>query len=393
MMALFSRKIPFAEAARALTADLRQNGLTSAVSPELEELSRLLREHEPKPVVEDTGDLLQSVLEALPDPAGVIERDGKLSRSNYQLDALLGPGRSIGRTLLEATRSVDLADAVTRALGGATERRELTLPALQKIVLASVAPVARNRALLVVRDLTEQKRSEATRRDFVANASHELRTPVAAISGAAETLLSGGIALDETARSFVEMINRHCSRLTRLTQDLLDLSRLEAGEWHVEMSALEVQPLCEQAIELVRARATQRKITLSVDSPARLRVLADRRALEQVLVNLLDNAIKFSPEGGRVTLLADGTSSHIVLSVIDTGAGIEPRHLERIFERFYRVDSGRAREAGGTGLGLAIVKHLVQAQGGEVGVESGQGGSRFWVKLRATASGHISKGP
>jgi len=240
----------------------------------------------------------------------------------------------------------------------------------------------------VLRDLTEQKRSEATRRDFVANASHELRTPVAAISGAAETLLSGGIPLDETARSFVEMINRHCGRLTRLTQDLLDLSRLEAGEWHVEMGALEVQPLCEQAIELVRARAAQRKVVLAVDAPPRLRVLADRRALEQVLVNLLDNAIKFSPEGGRVTLLADGTGSHVVLSVIDAGAGIEPRHLERIFERFYRVDSGRAREAGGTGLGLAIVKHLAQAQGGEVGVESGQGGSRFWVKLRAAASAH-----
>jgi len=196
-------------------------------------------------------------------------------------------------------------------------------------------------------------------------------------------LLAGGIPLDETARSFVEMINRHCQRLTRLTQDLLDLSRLEAGEWHVEMGAIDVLPLCEQALELVRARASSRGVFLSTDAPPKLRLLGDRRGIEQILVNLLDNAIKFSPEKGRVTLLADATNSHIVLSVIDQGAGIEPRHLERIFERFYRVDTGRAREAGGTGLGLAIVKHLAQAQGGEVGVESGQGGSRFWVKLRA----------
>jgi len=390
-MALFSRKIPMLDAARALSADLRQHGLPSSSSSELrelEEVARFLRDIDRPATPAESGDPLQEVLDALPDPAGVLERDGKLSRTNFQLDTLLGPGRSLGRTLLESTRCAELSEAATRALGGATERRELTLPALQKIVLASLAPVSGGRAFLVLRDLTEQKRSEATRRDFVANASHELRTPVAAISGAAETLLSGGIPLDETARSFVEMINRHCGRLTRLTQDLLDLSRLEAGEWHVEMGALEVQPLCEQAIELVRARAAQRKVVLAVDAPPRLRVLADRRALEQVLVNLLDNAIKFSPEGGRVTLLADGTGSHVVLSVIDAGAGIEPRHLERIFERFYRVDSGRAREAGGTGLGLAIVKHLAQAQGGEVGVESGQGGSRFWVKLRAAASAH-----
>jgi two-component system phosphate regulon sensor histidine kinase PhoR len=380
-VALFPKRGSLLEAARALKAELE--GVAPGQLPaELDELARVLRSLGPGAA---GSDLLQEVLDALPEPAGVLGRDGKLQRTNFLLDALLGPGRSQGRTLLEATRSAELGEAGAKALGGGTERRELTLPALQKIVLASLAPLPGTRALVLLRDLTEAKRADATRRDFVANASHELRTPVAAISGAVETLLSGGITLDPAARSFIEMIDRHSSRLTRLTQDLLDLSRLESGEWRVELGAVELLPLYDTVLELVRGRTSHRKVTVLADAPAGLKVLADRRALEQILVNLLDNAIKFSPEGGRVTLLADGAGAHVVLSVIDQGMGIEPRHLQRIFERFYRVDAGRAREAGGTGLGLAIVKHLTQAQGGEVGVESGAGGSRFWVKLRAAS--------
>jgi two-component system, OmpR family, phosphate regulon sensor histidine kinase PhoR len=378
---LFGKRSSVAEAARALSAELEALP-AGQVPAELEELSRQLR----TAGVGDGGDLLQEVLDALPEPAGVLGRDGRLQRTNFLLDALLGPGRSGGRTLLEATRSAELGELAARALTGGTDRKELTLPSLQKIVMASLAPLPGQRALVLLRDLTETKRADSMRRDFVANASHELRTPVAAISGAVETLLGGGITLDPAARSFIEMIERHAGRLTRLTQDLLDLSRLESGEWRVELGAVEVAPLYDTVLELVRARAAQRKVTVVADAPQKLRVMADRRALEQILVNLLDNAIKFSPESGRVTVLADGAGSHIVISVIDQGIGIEPRHLQRIFERFYRVDSGRAREAGGTGLGLAIVKHLTQAQGGEVGVESGAGGSRFWVRLRAAAN-------
>jgi two-component system phosphate regulon sensor histidine kinase PhoR len=248
-------------------------------------------------------------------------------------------------------------------------------------VQVSLSPVSSGEALVVLRDLTEDKRLESVRRDFIANASHELRTPVSAISGAVETLLGGAVKLEPEARGFVEMIARHADRLARLTRDLLDLSRLETGQYTVETGLVEVGPFCEGVVELVRSRATEKQIVLGYDGPASLRVLADRRALEQVLVNLLDNAVKFTPQGGRVTLLADGGGPFAVLSVIDSGPGIEPRHRERIFERFYRVDMGRSRESGGTGLGLSIVKHLVQAQGGQVGVESGRGGSRFWVRL------------
>jgi two-component system phosphate regulon sensor histidine kinase PhoR len=231
--------------------------------------------------------------------------------------------------------------------------------------------------------MTEEKRLENVRRDFIANASHELRTPVAAITGAVETLLSSGKLLDSAARGFVEMIARHADRLSRLTRELLDLSRLERGEFQVELGPLELAPLVAASLELVRGRADAKRIKLGFDGPPGLRAIADRRALEQILTNLLDNAVKFTPEGGRVTVLADGTGPSVVLSVLDTGPGIEPRHRGRLFERFYRVDTGRARENGGTGLGLAIVKHLAQVQHGEVGVESGQGGSRFWVKLPA----------
>ena len=233
----------------------------------------------------------------------------------------------------------------------------------------------------MIRDLTAQKRAETVRRDFIANASHELRTPVAAITGAAETLLA--MSLDDGERAFTEMIARHAARLARLTSDLLDLSKLESGQWPLEMGAYDGITVCESALALVKERAAAKAIHLGADVPPELQIRADARALEQILVNLLDNAIKYTPQGGRVTLLGDGAGDHVIVSVIDTGPGIEPRHQQRIFERFYRVDGGRARSDGGSGLGLAIVKHLTQAQGGEVGVESGRGGSRFWVRLPA----------
>lgn len=383
-MALFRKRATLEEAARALREHLA-HGVPPTLGPELEEVARQLQPGPPPAQAPRPPDPLTLLVDALPDPAAVLDGDARIVRCNAALDALLG-GRTTGRTLLEGTRSAALQEAAQRALAGRRVQQELGLPALQKSVLASLAPFGDERALLVLRDLTEAKRLEQSRRDFVANASHELRTPVAAISGAVQTLLSEGIQLSPPARGFVEMAERHALRLTRLTQDLLDLSRLESGEWRVELGPIDLQPVFESQLELVRPRAAGRAVQVAMDMPAGLRVLADRRALDQILVNLLDNAIKFSPQGGRVTLLADGAGEQVLISVIDQGPGIEARHVQRIFERFYRVDGGRAREAreaGGTGLGLAIVKHLVGAQGGEVGVESGQGGSRFWVRLKA----------
>jgi two-component system phosphate regulon sensor histidine kinase PhoR len=378
MMALFKRVIPLHEAISVIRGALE--GVDGPALPvDLQELSASLRRRELGPPWTPADPSPQAMIDAFPEAAALVEPGCRFLASNSALDGLLA-GRTVGRTVLQATRSDELNEMTRRALGGRAERRELTLPALDnRLVGAVVAPLPGGRALLVLRDLTAQKRADAVRRDFIANASHELRTPVSAISGAAETLL--GLQVEENARPFLEMIARQAARLSRLTSDLLDLSRMESGQWPVELGAQNALAVCEAAIQLVKERAEGKGIHLGADVPEQIKVRCDARALEQMLVNLLDNAIKHTPDGGRVTLLADAGGSQVMLSVLDTGPGVEVRHQQRIFERFYRVDGGRARQDGGSGLGLAIVKHLAQLQGGEVGVQSGRGGSRFWVKL------------
>ncbi|MFL5424475.1 MAG: sensor histidine kinase [Myxococcales bacterium] len=377
-MALFWRKVTLEEALDAVRVEVERlrPGMERPVP--LVQISRLLGNDAAGPALDP-----RQLLEGIPDPAGILAPDGRLSAVNSRLDSFVGEGRSRGRTLLEISRSAELHEAGARALAGEPSSGEFRLPALQKSISALISPLSGGRALAVLRDVTEEQRLEAVRRDFIANASHELRTPVTAISGAVETILSLPPAeLGPTARTFVEMIARHCVRLSRLTRDLLDLSRLETGQFALEIGPVEIAPLAAACLDLVRVAAQEKQITLGYDAPEGLRAMGDRRALEQILVNLLDNAVKYTPRGGRVTLLADDAGSDVVISVLDTGPGIEPGRQGRVFERFYRADPGRARDSGGTGLGLAIVKHLAQALSGQVGVESGQGGSRFWVRLR-----------
>ena len=387
-MALFWRRVTLEEALEAVKAELASNEVRLKPPVAIVQLSRLLQSEVPGATFVGGAPQpgAQEMLDGWPEPAGILDSAGRLALVNAPLSALLGEGRTQGRTLLEATRSGELAEAGQRAIAGWPVRAEYNLPSPQKLVHATLSPLSNSRALLVVRDLTESKRLEGVRRDFIANASHELRTPVTAICGAAETLLGGSLPLDDGVRGFVEIIARHADRLSRLTHDLLDLSRLEAGDFRPELGPLAVGPVCETCLDLVRDKASAKQIVLGFDGPADLRAVADRRALEQILVNLLDNAVKYTPPGGRVTVLADAGAQSVVLSVIDTGPGIEPRQQQRVFERFYRADNGRARAAGGSGLGLSIVKHLAQAQGGQVGVESGQGGSRFWLKLPAATN-------
>ena len=368
-MALFGRRPTLAEAIALVRAELR------AGNPPPELLEEL-RRREPLVSGGRQPPGLQEMLEAIPGAAALLEVGGRMVARNARMEQLLGASK----TVLEATRSDELADLCARGLAGWPHRREMALASLGIQIEAQVTPLTHARALLVLRDLTAERRADRVRRDFIANASHELRTPVTAIRGAAETLLHG-IELPEQARTFVEMIARHADRLTRLTDDLLDLSRLETGAWKPALGAVQLAPLATAVLELFRERAAEKGIALNADVPERLRASADKRALEQVLVNLLDNAVKFTPQGGRVSLLGDGLGPSVMLSVVDTGPGIAAQHQSRIFERFYRADAGRSRELGGTGLGLAIVKHLAQAMGGEAGVESPGNGSRFWVKL------------
>jgi len=368
-----------AAAIRALRAELA-GGPRSDLGREVRELGELIAQRERRGSMPAREPIEQELLSGLPDAAALVSREGWVRASNTAFDALAATGRAAGLTPLEITRSAELSEAVRRALEGTP--RSLDLAIGRSVYRAHLAPLLRGEVLLLLRDVTEARRAEGARRDFVANASHELRTPIAAIRASAETLLSGGLEDPAAARGFVEIVARHAERLSGLTQDLLDLSRIETRQWQLEPARVELAAAVRQALELFAPAAREKGLSLVPDVPEQAAVLADPRALEQILVNLVDNAVKNTAQGG-VTVRAEQEEGSWVVSVVDTGPGIDRHHLPRIFERFYRVDTGRSRDAGGTGLGLAIAKHLAQGMSGEIGVESGAVGTRFWVRLPA----------
>jgi two-component system phosphate regulon sensor histidine kinase PhoR len=370
-------RTPLSAAIKALRSELG-GGPHADLGQEVSELGSLLLQRELRRFATVRDPAEQELLASLPDAAAVVAVDGRVRVCNGAFDALAAGGRAAGLTSLEVTRSGELAEAMRRALEGTARRLELELP--HRALSVQLTPLLRGEVLCLARDVTEERRAAATRRDFVANASHELRTPVAAIRGAAETLLAGALERPETARGFVEIVHRQAERLSRLTQDLLDLSRLESRQWRFDVAPVDLALLGRQVVELHGPTARKKGLELRLDMPEGLTVMADGRALEQVVVNLLDNAVKYTPSGS-VELGAAGQGEEAIITVTDTGPGIEPHHLARLFERFYRVDPGRAREAGGTGLGLAIAKHLIQGMRGEIDVESGAEGTRFTVRL------------
>jgi two-component system, OmpR family, phosphate regulon sensor histidine kinase PhoR len=372
-------RTPLAAAVRALRAELA-GGPRADLGQDVRDLEQLLTEREAGRFAAVRGSAEEELLAALPSAAALVGKDGRVRGCNAAFDTLAASGRAAGLTPLEVTRSPELNEAVKRALEGTARRLELSIH--RHTYLVHLSPLLRGEVLLLLRDVTESKRAEATRRDFVANASHELRTPIAAIRAAAETLLAGAMDDPATARTFVEIVARHAERLSRLTQDLLDLSRVESRQYRLELGSVDVAALSRQVLELAAGPAGAKGLALATEVPDGATVRADARALEQVLVNLVDNAGKDTAQGSVAIRAVRGEHDWTV-SVVDTGPGLERHHLPRIFERFYRVDAGRSREAGGTGLGLAIVKHLVQGMGGEVGVESSADGTRFWVRLSA----------
>jgi two-component system phosphate regulon sensor histidine kinase PhoR len=337
-------------------------------------------------------DLVSRILTGMQEGVLLLDADGRLALVNPALrQMLLLDGDVIGRPLLEVMRHGPLKEVIDRARaeeGGATAEIEV-LGLRPRQLLVRVARLADEPAglLAVFVDVTDLRRLESVRRDFVANASHELRTPIAAVRSAAETLRTAARADPEAAARFLEIIERNAERLQRLIEDLLDLSRIEARELRLNLESLEVGAVVERTLVLFQEPAARRRTRLRAAIPEDLPpVRADRRALEQVLTNLIDNAVKYCPDGAEVTVRADAERDLVRFVVEDTGPGIEGRHLSRLFERFYRVDAGRSRELGGTGLGLSIVKHLVEAMGGTVGVSSVPGeGSRFSVTLTRSA--------
>ncbi len=359
---------------------------------------------------------LEAVLRGMVEGVLVIDRDGIIRLANERAHRIFSRESLIGEPLINVSRDPDLREvvrAVMASKSGQSAVREMNLNGGQTENLQVTAtPIAEASGgpqlfILVFHDVTELKRLEATRRDFVANVSHELRTPLTAIRGYAETLQAGAIDNPELAHKFINVIERHSERLSRLTDDLLTLSDLELGRTSLQRTSVTLSSAIDAALELVREKARHARIEIRRDISGELPALwADRDRLEQVLVNLIDNGVKYTPAGGQVSVSAGvvekpasetatapgkgepGRGPWVEIRIADTGIGIPKQDLPRLTERFYRVDKARSRELGGTGLGLAIVKHIVQAHGGLLRIDSEVGqGTTVRVILPAVAVG------
>ena len=328
-------------------------------------------------------DLMMAVFNGMEEGLLHLDRDSQVTLANPRAVSMLGiQEKSLPRPLVELVRNDELHRVCRRALEGVGGEAEIKLG--DRKIFVRVTPIAGSSgAVAVLYDVTELRRLETVRRDFVANVAHELRTPLSVIRANIETLLSGALEKPEPARRFTESALRSVERLSRLVEDLLDLSRLESGSFRPQLGPVSLAQIAAQVIDLLRTAAEKKKISLASEVPENLSVLSWPEGLEQVLYNLVDNAVKYTQEGGQVRLRAKVSSSLVRIEVSDDGPGIEPHHRPRLFERFYRVDKGRSRELGGTGLGLAIVKHLVESMGGKVGVDDNMPrGSVFWVELK-----------
>jgi two-component system phosphate regulon sensor histidine kinase PhoR len=330
--------------------------------------------------LERERDLAGGILAAMQEGLLVLDGEGRVASVNPALRDMLGLGiGSVGKRPIEVIRHHELVELIRRGGGG-----ELELAGGKKLLVRVSRLAAPVGTLVVFFDVTELRRLETIRRDFVANVSHELRTPVASIRSAAETLR---VVLEKdpaSARRFLDIVERNAERLQDLVEDILDLSRIESRQIGLRFEPVELAPALAQATLALGEVAAKKGVTVVTDAAADLSARADRRALEQVLGNLIDNAIKYCGAGATVRVSARRRDSVVAVAVADDGPGIEARHLPRLFERFYRVDPGRGRASGGTGLGLSIVKHLVEAMGGRVTVESTPGiGSTFAFTLPA----------
>lgn len=313
--------------------------------------------------------LLRTLTESVDEGTVALDEHGQVVHLNQRARDLLGvrdvvpfPGERLPRDrMLRAALDGALAGTVTEGL-------ELTLH--DRIVALTARPLAAGGAVLALLDLTPIRRLELVRRDFVANVSHELRTPLTVVRGFAETILDDSLSPDQR-RQFASAIATNTQRMQRIVDDLLDLSRIESGRWQPEPVELDFAAAAKDALATIRPTADERGLTLAIEADAPT-VTADPTALRQILANLLDNAVRYTNEGG-ITVFSRREDDGVRFGVRDTGSGIGPEHLPRIFERFYRVDPGRSRAEGGTGLGLAIVRHLAEAHGGRVSAESAVG--------------------
>jgi len=330
---------------------------------------------------------LEALLNASSDATVAIDRSGGVVYLNDAAKHMFTQAaeRSIGRPFIEVVRDHDLNDLlVAAARHGERSVRVVAYGQAERWLQATAVPIQDAgawAALAVFHDLTEVRRLEGMRRDFISNVSHELRTPLSGIRAAAETLQEGALDDKPAAIEFMGHIQREVDRMTQLVEELLELSRIESGAVPLRFTQLDASALAMDAVKRFAQQADRAGLTLTArTSSSPLPIIGDGERLERALGNLVANAIKFTPRGGSVTVAADADDGHIAISVTDTGIGIEPEQQARVFERFYKADRGRG--AGGTGLGLAIVKHIALAHEGNVSVESRPGhGSTFTMRL------------
>ena len=329
---------------------------------------------------------LETLLNSMQDAVIAVDVDGRVQWANRGMNRLLLRAPRLNAPLIDSVRDPDFLAAIQEAARYqvVTSARSNTI-ASGRTFDVTAAPMPGGGAVAVLRDLTETERMEKSRRDFIANVSHELRTPLTSIQGYTETLLDGPLA-DNHVREFMEIIRKNSARMSRLTEDLLTLARVESGEQRFDMQRVSPEELLQDALESFREVARSYGVELVVENsvPAGT-VGADREAIHQIFSNLIENALKYAASGKKVILGARAAESGVEFYVRDFGPGISSEHLPRLFERFYRVDKARSRESGGTGLGLAIAKHIVLAHGGTIRAESELNhGSTFLFTLRAS---------
>ena len=340
--------------------------------------------------LEKENSRVHAILNSMIEGVIAVDKDARILSVNPTVEKIFNILKqdAEGRFFLESIPNNDIFEVIDGVLKkGEVVSRELSivLP-VQKVFQVNASPIFENGrisgGIVVIHDVTEIRKLERMRSDFVANISHELKTPLTSIKGFVETLLEGALNDKENSRNFLKVIQEHTDRLNNLINDLLDLSYLESKEAKLETEKVNIRDLFDRVLSGFKSQLKKKNIEVQNDLPSELTADIDRGKIEQVLTNLIDNAIKFNKENGFIKIYSRNPDNKVKITIEDSGAGIPEKDITRIFERFYRVDKARSRELGGTGLGLSLVKHIVELHGGTAGVDSTEGlGSRFYFFL------------
>lgn len=375
-----------------LDARLPQNGedelssMEAALNQTAERLGQGFAE------IESRRQELAAMLDSMQEAVVAITPEGLVRWSNAVMQQMAGTQIRVGRPLIHSVRDPELLACVRGALDrGEVRVGRASSLAPGRIFDISAAPLPSGGALAVLHDVTRIEAAEKSRREFIANVSHELRTPLTSIQGYVETLVEDPETNPETTREFLGVILKNATRMNRLTEDLLALAGVESPNYKLSLQPAKASALVQDSIEALGGMVVDSGIALESGGAPDALVMADPDAMNQVFGNLIENAMKYGKTGKKIRVGAKALESEVEFSVQDFGPGIASEHLERIFERFYRIDKARSRESGGTGLGLAIVKHIVEAHGGRIWAESelGRGASfHFTLPLAPEGSGH-----